>query len=331
MTRIGSEHVARLAGVSRSTVSRVFTPGTYVAEGTRQKVERAAAILGYRPNIIARSLTMKRTNMVGVVVGDLENPTYSAMVRRIVDSLQDRGLASLLFTARYTEVNRVIQSLMAYQVDALVVCSAVPAAPIAVECRKAGKPLILVNRQAPLDVALTVGGDNRAGTALIAQHFLEQDYHRIAFVAGIDAVSSSTEREQGLAAALQARGRVVSGRAVGDYTYEGAARATRALLSAAEPPDAIFCANDTMAVAALDIARDEFGLRPGRDIGIAGYDDAPMARLPAYDLTTVNQDLDSIVAAVVARVEAAARGEGGDPAPVLVPPRLVVRSSTRRS
>ena len=126
MAKVGSQDVAQLAGVSRSTVSRVFTPGTYVAEDTRVKVMRAAEMLGYRPNIIARSLTMRRTRLVGIVTGHLENPSHAAIVRRIAAGVQDHGMATLLVTARYNEAERVLQSLLSYQVDALVVTSAVP-------------------------------------------------------------------------------------------------------------------------------------------------------------------------------------------------------------
>ena len=123
MARIGSVDVARLAGVSRSTVSRVYTPGTYVSEATREKVERAASVLGYRPNVLARSLITQRTNIVGVTVGDLDNPLHASLTRRLVRALQDRGYASMMFAAHFDEVDRVIDSLMAYQVEALILCS----------------------------------------------------------------------------------------------------------------------------------------------------------------------------------------------------------------
>ena len=330
MVRVGSQDVAQLAGVSRSTVSRVFTPGAYVAEETRKRVERAAAVLGYRPNVIARSLTTRRTRLVGIVVGDLENPAQAELLHRVTTLLQDNGMACLLFIARYDEVDHLLRNLMSYQVDALVVASAVPTAAISLECTRAGQPLIVVNRAPPPEVSYAVRGDNQQGAELLADHLVAGGYRRFAFMAGLDAVPSSVEREQAFSLALARHGHTVVARESGDFTAAGAAKAMRAILSRADPPDAVFCANDTMAVAALDVARHEFGLRPGTDLGVCGYDNSPVAGLQGYDLTTVDQDIDAISAAVVETVIDAVSATPPVRLTRVVPPRLVARESTRR-
>ena len=330
MAKVGSKDVARLAGVSRSTVSRVFTPGTYVAEETRLNVMRAADMLGYRPNIIARSLTTQRTGLVGIVAGDLENPLHSALVRRIASGVQDRGMASLLVAAHYNEVERVIQTLMSYQIDALVVTSAVPTATIALECERAGILLVVANQGYDSRVGIAICGDNRAGAKLVAEHLIEEGWTRFAFIAGLEEVPASVEREDAFVVSLARHGHALMGRGRGNYSSEDAASAMRVLLSSSERPDAVFCASDEMAVAAVDVARLDFGLKLGRDIAVAGYGDGPLAALRSYELTSVNPCIGKIAAAAV-DVAVRSRDEAAPVSRILtVPPQLVVRASTRR-
>jgi len=327
--KVGSMEVARLAGVSRSTVSRVFTPGTYVADETRVKVMQAAEVLGYRPNIIARSLTTKSTRLVGIVTGHLENPSHAALVRMIAAGVQDAGMASLLVTAHYNEVDRVMQSLMSYQVDALVVTSAVPTAAISAECERAGIPLIVTNQRHEPETGMAVYGDNRAGATLVGNHLVDQGWSRFAVIAGIE-IASSIDRVDAFTLALARRGHALLARETGNFEREETTTAMRALLSRDVRPDAVFCANDEMAVAALDVARIDFGLQPGRDIAIAGYDDSPLSRLRAYDLTTVRSDIDAIAAGAVSYVLETRNGQAPTVRKTIVPPELVVRSSTVR-
>jgi DNA-binding LacI/PurR family transcriptional regulator len=328
MARVGSEDVARLAGVSRSTVSRVFTPGTYVAQATREKVERAALRLGYRPNVLARSLITQRSRIVGVTVGDLDNPLHATLTRRLVRALQDNGYASMLFTAHFDEVDRVIDSLMSYQVEALILCSAVPTAPVAVECAKAGCPLVVLNRAVDSDVAFSVGCDHQSGTRLVADHLVDAGYSRIAFMSGLAAVPGANERGAAFALALEQRGTSIVERVSGEFTYEGATEAMRSLLGGSSRPDALFAANDIMALAAADVARLEFGMRIGPDIGIVGYDNSPATRMASYSLSSVDIGVDAMVREAVKLVlDLHATPKRA----VLVEPSLVVRASTSRA
>ena len=331
MAKVGSQDVAQLAGVSRSTVSRVFTPGTYVAEDTRVKVMRAAEMLGYRPNIIARSLTMRRTRLVGIVTGHLENPSHAAIVRRIAAGVQDHGMATLLVTARYNEAERVLQSLLSYQVDALVVTSAVPTSAISRECARVGIPLVVTHRTPEEIHGLSVYGDNVIGTDMVTDHLVSQGYRKFAYISGLREIFSSNEREQAYALALARHGLRLLYSETGNFEYDDALVAMRSLLSREDPPDAVFCANDIMAAAALDVARYDFVLRPGEDIAVVGYDESPLARLRGYDLTSVNVNSARVADGAVDYIlESQAAGA---PIPRLLPiaPELVVRGSSTRT
>lgn len=330
MGKVGSQDVAKLAGVSRSTVSRVFTPGAYVKKETRTKVLAAAEMLGYRPNVIARSLTMRSTRLVGIVTGHLENPSHAALVRQIAKGLQDMGLASLLVTAHYDEADRVIDSLMSYQVDALILTSAVPTAAIAMECRKAGIPLIVTHQRNDPEGCLAVYGDNADGASQVADHLVRQGWTRFAFIAGVEELPTSRGREDAFTMALARRGYALIGREVGNFQRQDAAVAMRQLLSLDPPPNAVFCANDEMAVAALDVARFDFGLEIGRDIAVVGYDDGPLAALRGYDLTSVRANISELASAAVALVEESRNVADPMPRAVAIAPDLVVRSSSIR-
>ncbi|MCM0020543.1 MAG: LacI family DNA-binding transcriptional regulator [Tagaea sp.] len=317
--------MARLAGVSRSTVSRVFTAGADVAKDTRDRVDAAAAALGYRPNVIARSLTMQKTRLVGVIVGDVENPFYAALLRNIGTALQARGMSALVFIARFDELDGVVDQVLSYQVAGLIVTSAAPRPQLVVECQKARVPIVLINRPSTLGGVNSVSSDNLAGTGLIAAHLVALGCRKIAYLAGIGGHGGNRERETGLALALGARGLAIHASECGDFTAEGATAAARALLSRGDRPDAIVCANDIMAAAAIDVARHEFGLSPGRDIRITGYDNSPTARLRAYRITSIDQSVAEIANAAV---ELAATATAHSEAAVVVNPRLVARHST---
>jgi len=328
---VRADEVAQLAGVSRSTVSRVFTPSTYVAEQTRSKVMHAAELLGYRPNVIARSLTMRRTRLVGVVTGHLENPAHATLVRQIAAGLQDEGLATLLVTAHYNELDRVLQSLMSYQIDAMVVTSAVPVGRISLECEKAGIPLVVTNKQPEPVGGMMIHGDDVLGVGLVTDHLVAEGWKRFAYISGLPDVPNSSERENVYTLALARHGIPLMAREYGNYTYEDATGAMRALLSRPMRPDAVFCANDIMAIAALDVARLDFGLTPGVDIAVVGYDDTPLASVRSYDLTSVRQNVPGIIKGIVTFIAESGWDNPSANRVQTIPPELVVRSSSVRA
>ena len=326
--RVRSLDVAQLAGVSRSAVSRAFTPGAYVSPETRTKVLRAAEALGYHPNALARGLITQRTGIVGIVSTDLDNPFYAILLQTLGEALQAQQLAPLLLFGDETSTDRQIAHLLSYQVDALVLTNATLSSKMAARCAQIDKPIIAINRYLAQPEITSITCDNRGAAAAIADHLIAMGCRRIAFVAGKQGASSSRDREAGFLRRLGQVGRAAVAHETGHYTHDGGVEAARRMLSAAEPPDGIFCANDLMAFGVMDIARDEFGLRIPQDLRICGFDNSSLASWPSYDLTSVDQDVAAMVDLAIGRILEALAGDAPSTAHIEVKGRLILRSST---
>jgi DNA-binding LacI/PurR family transcriptional regulator len=318
--------VARRAGVSQSAVSRAFTPGASVSSVTRTKVLEAAQELGYRPNAIARSLITRRSNMVGVAIGNLANPFFSAALEELSNQLGTAGLRLLLFSAN---LEAPIEEVLQYRLESLVMLSIPLTSKLAVECEAARVPVVLFNRTLPGSGVSSVTGDNGNGGRAIAAYLLASGHERVAFMAGLNESSTSREREEGFTRYLQEQGHSLYLREQGDFDGATAATAMRRLLLRPVRPDAVFCANDHMAIIALQVAQAEFGLEVGRDISIVGFDDVPQASSPGVSLTTYSQPIDPMVKATVDIIDRLGKGET-EPRNVVVPGELMVRASTRK-
>jgi DNA-binding LacI/PurR family transcriptional regulator len=295
--------VARVAGVSQAAVSRAFTPGASIAKGTQEKVFRAAKSLGYRPNLIARSLIKGESGIVGVVIG---NPRRNSVFMAALDALSTRlsraGKHILVFTAEDSaRVDVHVEDLLKYRVDALLLVAASLSSKLAEQCREEGIPLISFGRRLPkTNRVASVTGNSRKGAGQIAEHLLQQGYRHLALMAGSSESPTNREREAGFTAYVTSQGLPAPEREVGHCEREGALQAARNLLSLERRPDAIFCTNDDMALATIEIARLEFGLEIGREIGIAGFDDTEPAAWPTFDLTTYSLPMEPMIEKAVA-------------------------------
>ena len=198
MSRSGitSADVALRAGVSRSAVSRCFTPGASVSSKTRGRVMEAAQALGYRPNAIARSLNKGRSRMIAVVLGYMDNPFYPAMLERLAERLHSRGYRLLLFTARPDgSCDELFSEILVYQVDGIILASILLTSALAQRCRDAGIPLVLVNRTTDDRNISSVTAHNRKGARAVADFLLAGGHRRFAYVAGLASSSTNHDRE----------------------------------------------------------------------------------------------------------------------------------------
>ncbi len=329
--RITSVEVARRAGVSRSAVSRCFTPGASIADDTRKRVMDAAKALGYRPNAIARSLIAGRSRMIAVVVAYLENQFYPDLLARLADELQARGYHLLLFTGPSDgNSDALFAQILAYQVDGIVLASTSLSSALADECNAAGIPVVLINRTNDRAGVSSVTADNRNGARALADFLLAAGHRRFGYVAGSAGSSTNQDRETAFRERLAERGVTEVLREDGLYSQAGAAEAARRLLGRADRPDAVFCANDHMAIAVMDTARHELGLRVPEDVSIVGYDDVGPARWPSYALTSVEQPVGTMVDLAVAALLDRIEGREAAARIARVPGELVVRASARR-
>lgn len=332
--KVTSIDVAKEAGVSQSAVSRTFTPGASVAQGTREKVHEAAAKLGYRPNAIARSLITQRSHMIGMAVSYFDNQFYPELVQGLSDQCQQRGYHILLFTAGEGDAaDQELQRALDYQIDGLVLASVSLSSEIASRCHKAGIPVVMVNRVSNAPTASKITGANEIGGCTIAHFLVEGGHQRIAYLAGIEETSTNRDRERGFRAGLAQKGVALHAHAVGNYDAELAAKAARALMTSANPPDAIFCANDHMAIAVMDELRFGMALSIPGDVSIIGFDDVGAAQWPSYAITSFSQPVGAMIDAtsetLFRSIEAAVKREVFDPVTIALPGHLIVRKSAR--
>lgn len=299
--KITSIDVARRAGVSQSAVSRVFTPGASVSKKMEVRVREAADVLGYRPNVLARSLITGRSRIIGLVVAYLDNPFYPDALEKLSAALQAKGYHILIFMAGNSgdDVDSVIHDLMDYQVDGIIAASINLSGELTERCRAAGLPVLLFNRGIEGSGLSAVTSANRVGGAKVADALLDAGHSRIATISGWMGASTGRDRRNGFVDVLRARGTDVFAEADGLFNRDTAAKAARAMMQSATPPDAIFVGNDHMALAVMDTLRHDMGVDVPGDVSIIGYDDVPMAAWPSYALTTLRQPVNRMVEATI--------------------------------
>jgi DNA-binding LacI/PurR family transcriptional regulator len=330
--KITSQEVAALAGVSQSAVSRVFTPGSSVSRKTADKVLAAAAQLGYRPNVLARSLKSGKSRIIGLVVAYLENYFYPEMVERLSVELQKEGYHVLIFLAPVASANvdKIVRELMDYQVDGIVLASVVMSSDLTARCKSIGVPVVLFNRGDDDPALSSVTTNNHAGGRALADYLCSLGHDRIAYVAGTAGATTQRDREAGFLAGLKDAGKELFARAEGNFDYPSAQAAARSLFATSRRPDAVFVGNDHMAFAVMDVLRYELGLRVPEDVSVVGFDDVPPAAWPAYNLTTYRQHVDVMVVETVGLLMASIRAGEAEARQIVLPGALVIRGSTRR-
>jgi len=325
----GSQDVAKLAGVSRSAVSRTYTPGAYVSEETRAKVLAAAAMLDYSPNAIARSLSKSRSGLIGVIASTLDNPFYAHLLELLAAALQARGYATLLMVGDARNMDDLLSRLLAYQVDGVLLPASKLTSHMAVALHRAGRPVVLVNHTLDSREVSSVSGDNYGGGRLVADLLWRAGHRRIAYVSGPIDTSSAVDRGRGLQDRLREHGLAVYAQASGEDTREETAVVVRQMMEMEVAPDAIFCANDTMALAALEVVTLEYGRKVPEQIAIVGYDNTLQAAERLHALTSVDQNLDQMAREAVDMLIMKMASDDQRAGDMTVPASLIQRATTR--
>ncbi|MDV7143400.1 LacI family DNA-binding transcriptional regulator [Tropicimonas sp. TH_r6] len=333
-TRVTAQMVAERAGVSQSAVSRVFTSGASASPKTADKVRKAAAELGYRPNVLARAMVSGRSRIIGLVVAYLENLFYPEVLEKLSGALQARGYHILVFLTSQTEreADEIVEEVLSYQVDGIILASAALSSDLASRCEAAGVPVLLFNRSQDVSGLNAVTTDNFAGGRKVGAFLLAGGHERIGYIAGSEAASTQRDREAGFRAALAEAGRDLASREIGDFDSDRSAEAARRMFSGPERtrPDAVFVAGDHMALIVMDVLRYELDLSVPGDVSVVGYDDVPSASWHAYNLTTVRQPAGLMVEkAVNALLEAIEAPESAEPKHEVVDAELILRGSAR--
>ncbi|MBQ0885650.1 LacI family DNA-binding transcriptional regulator [Streptomyces sp. RM72] len=291
---ITSHDVARLAGVSQPTVSRALRDDPRVSQATREKVRRAAQALNYVPSEAGRTLSTRATRRVGVIVTDMTNPFYPHVVAPLHDELERLGYRMMLLTERSDEAVAE-EKLLDQSLDGVVLATATTDSRLPALLERRGMPYVFLNRDTgrPGDFASVV--DNEGGGRLVARELIRLGHRRIAGIFGAANTTTGRDRELGFRLALADGGiglpddRVVRGA----FEYETGYAALPALLEAAEPPTAVFCGNDVVAIGVLNAALAA-GVKVPDDLTVIGFDDLPMASWEVFRLTTVRHDLGEL-------------------------------------
>jgi len=325
--------VAERAGVSRAAVSRTFTKGASVSAKTRAKVELAAAELGFSPNILARSLTTRRTQLVGLVSNNFRNPVFLQIFDLFTRAIQERGLRPLLVNlSEENDPARSVQLLRQYTVDGVIVASSHLPEGFAPAFQRAGLPVVhAFGRARPEPEVDIVAIDNVAAGTMAAETMVARGYRRLGFIGGPETASTTQDRLAGFRGKALALGAEVSVSFAKAYSFDAGRSALAQILAESRNgprAEAFFCGDDVLSIGAL-AAAGEAGLRVPDDIGIIGLNDMEIAGWANIGLTTIHQPFEAIVKAsvdlIVGRLDDLAR----PPQVRLFPCHIVERRTLR--
>jgi LacI family transcriptional regulator len=328
-----SRDVAREAGVSIATVSRVLNNSGPVREATRQRVREAARQLRFTPNSTARSLSTRTTGTIGVLLPDLHGEFFSELIRGI-DQVAQRSGYHLLVSSAHNQPHQLESAVHAMRgrVDGLILMASGLAATTLDQTLPDHLPVGLMNAETDRSRYDVVNIDNCGGARAMTEHLLGLGHREIRMIGGADHNRDASERIRGFHQALDAARIPRQGDWVepGDFTEAAGARATRKLLAEPVPPTAIFAANDSMAVGALSAVREAGRSVPG-DVAVVGFDDIPIAAFVDPPLTTVRVSIARVSELLTERLFTSIRaGNANVHTQETIATELVIRRSSLR-
>jgi LacI family transcriptional regulator len=337
-TKVSIHDVAKRVGYSTTVVSHALNGYARINKDTRERIQRIAAKMGYRPNIFGRSLATQRSRLIGVVVPGIVTSFYPETILPLKMRLQAADYGLLMMTSDDTRRGEcdAIEFLRQRQVDGLVVSPAKGSkdASLYEELTRAGTPVVMIDRWLPSTTSCSVASDNVMGAEQVTAHLLKLGHRRIGVVKGGGDCSSTRERLAGYKKALAAGGvdydpQLVQSHAynIGQDHYIDGEDVLRSLLAKSGPPTALFVLHDVLAIGVLSAAI-KLGLRVPRDLSIVGYDDLEVVKYLPIPLTTVAQDkleMGRVAAELILQTLDDPQGEKRD---VRLLPKLIVRQST---
>jgi DNA-binding LacI/PurR family transcriptional regulator len=316
------DEVARAAGVSRATASRVINGQSYVSAKSREAVVNAVASLGYRPNMLARSLATRRTNSIALVVSEhggfaLGDPFLTRVLRGVYAGLAGSNLQLVLLMAQAEEDHAALgRYLCSGHVDGAMG-----------QLVFSGLPVVLVGRPLAKGNVPYVDADNVDGGSTAARHLVEIGRQQVVTIAGPRDMAIGIDRLSGWRRGMAAAGRPTDGVAHADFTMEGGAAAMERLLESHPDLDAVFAASDLTAVGAMHVLRAQ-GKRIPEDVAVVGFDDSVLAATSVPPLTTIRQPIEDLGRTTTGLLLAQLRAEEDLPPSVLLPTELIRRSTT---
>lgn len=296
--RVTASDVAKLAGVSKWTVSRAFMSGASISQDARERVLKVAQELGYRPNLLARSLAKKKTHIIGVVIDEMKNPHTLMLLDEATRQLQSRGHMALIINISADAHHQSVMSQAdQLQVDGILFLGTILSAELISAAEEIYRvPLIQVCRNTTSEGIDVIAIDGMSAGKKIAEVMLSQGYCRFGYMQGPETPTSHTLRKEGFEAGLIAAGHKIDVMLkAGSYEREAAWNVLQNYIAHTPPEkriDALFCENDVLALGAMAVRSVQ---APDWNLGIAGFDDIEEAGALNWQLTTFSQRIDRLV------------------------------------
>lgn len=327
---VTSKDVAKLAGVSQSTVSRVFVPGSSVSEKTKQKVFEAAKALNYRPNAFARSLTTNESKLIGLVFPDADYPIHMKTLQLISSELLRKGYSAVLIPWQIDdEDNHSIPNIFQYRVDGVIAASATLNKTLYEECEEFNIPIVQFARVVEGTQSSYVISDNYEAGQQAALMFYNSGVNNAAYLTGEVPTFTNSERLNGFCNKFkeltEKQPRIIEA----TYDYKTSLQIIREMIGDKNRPEAVFCATDYLAMAVMDIARSEYGLNIPQDLQIIGFDNIPQTEWLNYELTTFSQDFHRLALESVKIIVDQINNKDNRLVRMMLPVKLICRNTTK--
>jgi LacI family transcriptional regulator len=332
MDKVTIADIAKTAGVSRSTVSRVITNNPNVKPDTREKIQSIIDSYKYKPSSLARGLAVGKINVIALIIGDIRNPFYSEMVWMVENILTESGYMVVLCDSGYDIEKEVsyLQTVKQLGFSGVILASAMESNDLTAILKTMDCPILLINRYIKSFECDSVLLDNFQGGYIAARHLIELGHTKIGILAGPVKSTSSLERLEGCKQALQnfqieyREDFVVNGNLTIEDGYE---YGVNLIKSEGDKPTAVFAGNDLMAIGIME-ACNEHGLRIPEELSIIGFDDIPYASI--NKITTVKQPLHDMANMVANRILKKIQEDNSENRKFIFTPQLIVRNTTKR-
>ncbi|WP_166000777.1 LacI family DNA-binding transcriptional regulator [Bacillus sp. Cs-700] len=331
--RISAYDVAKKAGVSQSTVSRVLNNYPYIKTATKEKVLTAINELGFTRDEIARSLASKKTRTIGLIVGDITNPFFSESAKVITTKAQEMEYDVILCNTNHNEenLNKYIQTLVGKRVDGIIIASADKDNEKIKELYDNGFPIVLYNSMMEHDHVNYIAVNNYRGAQLAVEHLYHLHHKEISYIAGPTKYLTTHLRNEGFKDALKQFGLPLHEEYVynQEFSYDEVYQFTKKLLNGEKRPTSFFSASDQMALAILDAAASE-NIRVPEELSVIGFDDIDLAKNRYIGLTTITQPKEKMAKLTLEKLIGLIEGSEDVESPfqIILEPELIPRKTT---
>ena len=325
-----SKDVARLAGVSQATVSRVLSDKGYIKEETRQKVMDAIKALDYRPNAFARTLNNSRANLIGILLPSENYPIYFELLNYLVHACKLKGYSTLLIPGELSgEQEYSISNLLQYKVDGIITASAHYKTNLYYECNRLGLPVVQLMRVDVGSDCSYAASDNFGAGELAASEMIQRNGQSFMYISGHLPSKTNDDRFEGFSQEIEQELNQRPENLIAHFDYESCKSLIRERIKQGNVPDSVLCATDVIAYAFMDVVRYEFGYKIPEDIQVIGYDNLEQSAWSGYELSSFKQNTHRLSREAVSFLDQQINGQANKIFNINVSAKFVERKTLR--